>query len=331
MRKLFWVLVGLILLFLVGPSVKYEPVKLFETSLSLPTKNIEHYVQTQESKIVDLKPGNESQVFWYGDSLYQKTKYVLLYLHGFSASPFEGKKMSMEFGKKFNCNVYLHRLEDHGRLDSNSLINLTPDNYLQSAEDAIDIAQNMGDSIILMSCSTGSTLGLILAAHGEKIHSHFMYSPNIDIYDKKSNLLLFPWGKQMSRLVMKGEYQRLHYEEMQRKYWNETYHMNGVFALKYMIRKYMLPKYFEKITHPVFMAYYYKDENNQDDVVSVPRMLDMFNQLGTKPKFKKMMAFPEAQTHMVVSELFCKQWDDVQKETFLFAENVLGLPTNPQK
>jgi hypothetical protein len=47
------------------------------------------------------------------------------------------------------------------------------------------------------------------------------------------------------------------------------------------------PEVFEKIKVPVLMLYYYKDEENQDKVVSVEAMLKAFDELGTPAVFKK--------------------------------------------
>ena len=44
------------------------------------------------------------------------------------------------------------------------LVDLTPENYLESAANAIAIGKALGDSVIIMATSTGGTLALTLAA-----------------------------------------------------------------------------------------------------------------------------------------------------------------------
>ncbi len=312
-------------IFLLGPVVHYEKPVLKKQVVGVSLQNLDNFIEQQETDIKDLKPGNESEVVWFEDSLKTKTKYSVLYLHGFSASPYEGKELAISFGKKYGCNVYLPRLEDHGRDDKNTFVNLTPQNYLQSAKDALDIARILGDSVIVISCSTGATLGLILAAEGEKIHSHLMYSPNIAIADKSSVLLMYPWGKQVGKLVLGGDYNVLKYSEEQKKYWNETYHINGLTTLQYLLDNYMDKEAFEKITHPVLLAYYYKDAKNQDPVVSVDAMLSMYNNIQTDENKKWIKAFPDAGSHMMISSLFSNQMDDITRFTFDYAEKILHL------
>jgi len=327
--KLIWkfslIVPILIIIGFFGPKVKYNDVVFFDSSLDLEGKELERYVIERESKLTDLKSGNAAKIVWADSTQKNKTEYVLLYVHGFSASHQEGFPIHVDFAKRYGLNLYLTRLEDHGRSDRNTFKNLTPDNYIQSVEDAFDIAKQLGQKVIVMSCSTGSTIAAILDAKGEEVYGHIMYSPNIDIADPNSNLLLFPWGEQMAQLVMKGNYKHNVYDTMQQKYWNDVYHINGLFVVKSLIKEYMIQPIFEKIESPVFLGYYYKDEKNQDNVVSVSRMLDFFEQISTPKDLKRIVNFTEAGSHMLCSELFSKQLEDIQKETYLFAEQVLGL------
>jgi esterase/lipase len=318
-------LLGLIAIYLLGPRVKYDTPKLLDTEISTSIAEIEGQIAAKEKMITDIKPGNEAKIIWANDSLKQQTEYCLLYIHGFSASEMEGDPVHRDFAKRYGMNLYLPRLEDHGRADTNSLMTLTPDNYLQSAEEAMDVAKILGKKVIVMSCSTGSTLGLILDAAGEKMEAHIMFSPNIDIADPMSNALVYPWGKQISSLVMNGEHNRINYTPEQQKYWNSIYHMNGVFAMKSMIKSYMTPETFTKIKTPTFLGYYYKDESHQDKVVSVARMLEMYDQISTPTDKKEKMAFSEAGHHVVCSSLVSKEIENIKAKSFAWAEKTLGL------
>ncbi len=324
-KVLFIVMLGLVIVGAMGPKVTYKPALLLDTDINVAINDVEDYVKSKESKIENLKPGNEAKIIWANDSLKVKTPFSVVYLHGFSASHEEGAPIHTEFAKRYGFNLYLSRLEDHGRQDDDTFKNLTPDNFIQSAEDAIDIGKILGEKVIVISCSTGGTLAAILAAAGEDIHSMIMYSPNIDIYDPNSELLLYPWGKQLSSLVLGGEYNRISYTPEQRKYWNEVYHTNGLFALKTIIKDYMNEATFKKISIPIFMGYYYKDDENQDKVVSVPRMLEFYNQISTSKNKKYKVAFPNAGHHVISSYLMNKEVQEVANETYRWAESVLGL------
>lgn len=315
----------ILLFYFFGPVQKYETPKLLDTSLDLNLSDIDRYISEKEAKIPDLKADNQASIIWADTTQRQKTDYAVVYLHGFSASQKEGDPIHRDFAKRYGMNLYLPRLEDHGRLDTNSFVHLTPESYIQSAEDAIDIGKLLGNKVIVMSCSTGGTLSAILASAGENIHCMIMYSPNIDIYDPMSELLIYPWGRQLTELVMNGQYNRVVYDSLGRAYWNYIYHTNALFVLKTMIRDYMTEDHFKKIKIPVFMGYYYKDEEHQDNVVSVKRMLDFYEQISTPEPLKQKMAFPDAGGHVISSSVFSKDISGVKNATFKWAEQVLKL------
>jgi esterase/lipase len=320
------ILIALIgLVFSIGPKVKYSDYTLFDNKKSLDFNALDAVIADQEAKIKNLKPNNHARIIWADSMQKDKTEYCLLYLHGFSASHMEGDPIHRNIASRYGMNLYLPRLADHGRMDSTTFMNLTPDQYIQSAEDALEIAKMLGDKVIVMSCSTGGTLSLILAAGGANIHSLIMYSPNIDIYDPMSELVLYPWGKQLSSLVMKGDYNRIQYTPEAQKYWNTIYHMNGVFAVKYMTKHYMNSVTFNKVKQPVFLGYYYKDEENQDKVVSVKRALECFDQLGTPSSAKTKVAFPEAGHHVISSDIMSPNTSKVAESTIQWMEKTLGI------
>jgi hypothetical protein len=74
---------------------------------------------------------------------------------------------------------------------------------------------------------------------------------------------------------------------------------------------------------PVFMAYYYKNENDQDNTASVPAMLKMFDELGTPNALKQKMAFPETGAHVIASYIRSKDWQGVERETDKFLADIV--------
>jgi len=81
---------------------------------------------------------------------------------------------------------------------------------------------------------------------------------------------------------------------------------------------------FSAVACPVFLAYYYKNDEEQDKTVSVPAMLKMFDELGTPENLKKKMAFPEAGAHVIASYIRSKDWQGVERETELFLSEILS-------
>lgn len=328
-KKILLALCALIILttlvFALGPKVSFAPVSAGPITLDYALSELDSIIHMQEIRIKDLKKDNEARVVWHDESIKQKTPYSVVYLHGFSSSQEEGDPIHENFAHRYGCNLYLSRLYDHGRSSDDSFDEVTPEQLMQSAKEAIAIGKLLGDKVILMSCSTGGTYSAYLATEDPAVHSMIMYSPNINVYDPMSAALLWPWGRQILNKMVGGEYVRQTYGEAQAAYWNATYNTDGLFALMAIIDQTMNEETFKKINIPVFLAYYYENEEKQDKVVSVARMLDFYHQIATPDNLKRKMAFPKAGRHVISADILSKDWEGVQIETFRFAEEVLGL------
>ncbi|MBL0080973.1 MAG: alpha/beta hydrolase [Saprospiraceae bacterium] len=323
-KKVILLLLTPIVIYFIGPKVGFQPIDPKSPPVNMALTELDAWIAAKESSVSDLKPNNEAKIIW-NDSVPRKTKFAVVYLHGFSASWMEGDPVNRNFAKRYGCNLYLSRLEDHGRRDSNSFNTLTSDNFCESAQQALNIGRLLGDSIILMSCSTGSTLSIMLASQYPEIHSFIMLSPNIDIKDPMSALTIGPWGSQLTSLVLGSDYNHITYTAEAQKYWNPVYHKNGIFTTKKIIADHMTEKSFAAIRQPLFMSYYYKDEDHQDDVVSVPRMLDFYEQVATPASKKRKYVSTTANSHVIASGIQSKDWEGVQQACYDFAEQVLKL------
>ncbi len=314
----------LIATYAVGPRVTFDKIDFNKSNNPFPINQLDEIVASNEAKILNIKPNNEAKIVW-ADSTKSKTEYSLLYLHGFSASHEEGSPLHTNFGKRYGCNVYLSRLYDHGRLDSNSLKELTPDRFYKSAEDAYIIAKSLGQKVIIMSCSTGGTLDILLSQKYPEIYGHIMYSPNISIADPTAKLMTLPWGAQILEMVMGGEINHVTYKDAAKPYWLESYHSDGIIAMQTVLDDYMDEEHFKKINQPLFIGAYYKDEEHQDNVVSVAAMRDFYNKISTPVEKKRYIEFPNAGRHVISSHIFSEDLKGVEIATYDFAEQVLGL------
>jgi len=326
------VVIILVIVYLSGPTFPKPVLNNKLPEINLQANEVESYIRGKESKL-KIKPDNESRIIWANDSLKDKTPYCLLYLHGFSASWFEGEPVHSSFASRYGLNLYLPLLASHGIETTESLIDMTPDRLYESAKEALIIAHALGEKVIVMGTSTGGTLMLKLAADfPELIEGLILLSPNIAINNSASFLLSKPWGLQIARKVYKSNYRitNTDFASEDCHYWNCKYRLEAIVYLQQLIESSMKKELFEKVKLPVFMGYYYKDEDHQDKIVRVDAMLKMFEQLGTPENLKQKIAFPEAGDHPIGSKLFSKSWKDVQLASFQFAEEKLGLkPVQP--
>lgn len=318
-----------VMIYLLGPKM---PDPGLNAEVPVISGDISQYVSAMEAH-EKIRPGNEAKILWANDSVQSPTEYVLLYLHGFSASRMEGYPVNESFSKRYGCNAYLARLAAHGLITDNPLIDMTPYRLYESAKQALMIARRLGSKVIVMGTSTGGTLALKLAADfPELVHALILYSPNVEIKNKASFLLSGPWGLQIARINFGGDFSVSDEdpESEQCKYWYCRYRAEGPVFLQQLLDETMKEKVFAKVHCPVFMGYYYKDEQHQDQVVDVKAALRMFTKLSTPDSLKRATAFPEAGAHVIACYLTSKSLGEVEKATCEFAEKVLKMKTEQQ-
>ena len=270
-----------------------------------------------------IKPNNEAKIIW-ADSSKTQTEYAIVYLHGFSASQMEGDPVHQNIAKQFHCNLYLARLAEHGIDTTEDLMNLTAENYWESAKLAYAIGKQIGKKVILMGTSTGGTLALQLAANYPEIAGLILYSPNIEIFDPSAPLLNNPWGLQIGRTVLKSNYVDIKYKDSAYPtYWNKHYRIEAVVALQNLLEATMTEATFKKIHQPTLALYYYKDEAHQDNVVKVKAIQKMMQQIATPSNLKMEMAMPNTGNHVLASPIVSKDIVSVEQATAKFMKEVI--------
>lgn len=316
----------LVILFLSGPKPPKPELDASLPEIRVEIDQMESYIREKESHL-PVKPDNESKIIWENDSLKAKTACCLLYLHGFSASGYEGFPTHINFARRFRANAYIPRLASHGLNVSDPLLDMTPDSLYDSAKEALQIARKLGDQVIIMSTSTGGTLSLKLAAEfPDQIAGLLMLSPNIRINNPSAFLLSGHWGLPIARTFFDGKYRYLNDNQnsSECRYWNCFYRLEAIVYLQQLVDATMNEKLFRRVKTPVFLAYYYQDEAHQDQTVRVDAMLKMFDQLGTPDDLKQKQAF-NAETHVIGCEMFSKVQPQVEQACIRFAEKVMGL------
>jgi esterase/lipase len=321
------IILSLFVIYAVGPRPSKPDFSIHEINLPSSLTDLENNINKSEMTVKGIKPDNQARIIWADSSKREKTKIALLYLHGFSACQAEGDPVHKDLAKKYNANLYLSRLAEHGtdRGDS-TMINLTAGKFEASAEDALSIAKKLGDEVIVLGTSAGGALALYLASRHPEIKAIVLYSPCVKLFDATANILDKPWGLQIARLVSGGRTKKFQSDsKVHANYWQLNYRIEALVALQNLVSNTMKPEIYAKIKCPVFLGYYYKNEKEQDNTVSIPAMLTMFSELGTQPGLKEEKAFPEAGAHVIASYIRSKDWQDVERETDKFLSDIVKL------
>jgi esterase/lipase len=286
---------------------------------------LEDYISAKEAAH-KVKPDNEARIVWANDSTKAKTPYVIVYLHGFSASQEEGNPVHRNIARQFGCNLYLARLSEHGIDTTDALMNMTATSLWESAKEAYVIGKQLGEKVILMGTSTGGTVALELASNFDDVAGLVLYSPNIAINNPSAFLTNNPWGLQIARMVIGGKENVLKDRtDTYKKYWNHQYRLEAIVELQELLETTMIPSHFNKIKCPLLTLYYFKDEKNQDPVVKVSAMKEMFEAVGTPATLKRMIPIPGAGNHVLASPIQSNDIVSVEKETALFLEQIMKL------
>jgi esterase/lipase len=307
-------------IYLLGPKVEDFTI---DTKLPVVTSDIielRNWVRSNEKNNKKIKKGNASEIIFF-DSIPKKTKYSVLYLHGFSASSKEGDPVHKNVALSLKANLYLPRLYSHGLNESEPMLNFNNNDYWDSAKQALAIAKQLGEEVILLATSHGASVALNLESD-PGIVALVLYSPNIEVVDYRSKLLSKPWGLQIARLVLGSKYHFMRNDsDEKKKYWTVKYRIEATTHMQNFINKTMVDQTFKVIEKPVFMGYYYKNDTLQDDVSSVEAMLKMFNKLGSSKKSKK--AFPNSGDHVMTSYLTNQNHDELTLATLSFLDSAV--------
>jgi esterase/lipase len=327
MRK-FWgylpYLVGLLaLLYFLGPKPSPPNLDIIN-NYNLPSQlpSLEAKLTSKETLLEGLKPNNQARIVWADSSQKQQTELAIVYIHGFSASQEEGNPVHRQLAKRYGANLYLARLAGHGiDLGPATMKNLSANDMLQSAQEALAIGRLLGKKVIVVATSFGAALSLQLASKNKDIAALVLYSPCIEVFDKNAKILDNPWGFQLAKLINGSEWTNIKAENKDHdQYWSLRYHLSAVVALQNFLTHAMVPATFARVSCPTFLGYYYKNQNEQDPVVSVAALLKMYDALGSTQKQK--VAFSNTGNHVLTSPVLSKDVATVQAATFKFLDTI---------
>lgn len=115
---------------------------------------------------------------------------------------------------------------------------VTGNDWLNDAAEALAIGQSIGERVILVGTSTGGTLALWLAQQGltDAVAAQILISPNLGPRQRASELLAGPWGAQLLSLLVGEEYRWQPLNAEQAKYWTWQYPARALLPMMAVVR-----------------------------------------------------------------------------------------------
>ena len=336
MQRILLTLTGLVLLFLFwlfrpGP----DPVD-FTVPAELPVlpygaEQIDNEIHRSELEAGPLKADNHARIIWNPEFRNRKAPCSIIYIHGFSASYGEGSPLHTQVAQAMGCHLYVSRLHGHGLRTDEPLSDMDPGEILEDAGKAVAIGNILGEEVILMGTSMGGMLSIHLASdYPESVDVLVLFAPLIEFASRSSVLFDRSWGQRIMRLLMGGPLIRFEPDsDDHRRYWYTQYRTESLGVLKTMKRELLSGPVYEQITQPVFAGYYFEDDDEQDEVVSVAAIREIRDRFGTPPEQREFHAFTRADDHVISSSYRTKGYKEVRDVLIPFLEKhtSIALPT----
>ena len=261
------VLVVLISFIVFGPRAKvvlfWKPSasrvqlgKMPEEITSADLKELRKTISDLEYGIPEVPDGAEKSISFSSESRPKRTKYCVLYVHGYSATRQEISPVPENIAKALHANYYGTRLTGHG-LDGETLADTTANDWLFDITEAWHVAHQLGEKVIVISTSTGGTLSTWLAQQPEvKPHlaALIMVSPNFQPKHWATPLFLWPWSRYWMPLLGGDTHGWEPSNESGAKYWTYRYPVRSIHTLAALVKEVRKSKV-EQISAPSLFLY----------------------------------------------------------------------------
>ena len=275
-RLLVLFVLGCLIVFFLGPRVSVDQTI---RDVDLP-ENLDDYLLKSESRFSDIVPGAEKVIVWADRDQKQKTEFAIVFLHGFSATRQEIAPTCDILAAKIGANLFYTRLGGHGR-GGEAMGRARANEWLNDVAEAVAIGRRLGDKIILIGSSTGSTLAVWAAMHEglqQGIQGLVLMSPNFYPANPMSGVALIPWGKQIGQAIMGDIREWKPVNELQAKYWTHRYPSDVVFSMMGLVDL-VEGLDLRNMTIPVLVLH-----SDRDKVISVERVKERYEEIGSSRK-----------------------------------------------
>lgn len=270
--------------FFAGPRAD-KSVKV--TDVTIPD-DLDSYLQQKEAALGDVFEGFEKQILWANEDK-RRTEQSIVFIHGFSASRFELSPLVEDLGDSLGANVYFTRLAGHGQ-PGHAMASASVNDWIYDGLEAIEIGRRIGDNVIIISNSTGSTIAAWICAHPDlaaNVAANVMLSPNFGPKDDNARVLLWPWGKQIAQLIEGKERSWEPANEKHGKYWTTSYPTSALVNMMGLVDL-LQETNLQTTTVPTQIIY-----SDKDTVVDPDQIKAGFERLGSP--YKRLIAFNDSE------------------------------------
>jgi pimeloyl-ACP methyl ester carboxylesterase len=263
------IVVGLVLAVVLGPRVRFE----VEWREAAPTDDLDRWIAGEEGGIPEIRPGDARGIVWHDAESHAPTPISIVYLHGFSADRHEIEPVVSDLARTFGANVYFTRLMGHGR-DGSAMAEATVEGWLSDAAEAIGVGGRIGETVVLIGTSTGGTLATWVATREEaqdRLGAVVLLSPNYQLANKQSRIMLLPWGALVARLVAGKERCFTAENDEQERHWTTCYPISAIATMMGLV-EFVRTLDVSGITKPTLVMY--SPDDQVVDAIETARVVE---------------------------------------------------------
>jgi pimeloyl-ACP methyl ester carboxylesterase len=323
-KTLFFVSAIIFGVWVFGPL---EPAKMdvgFDANLL--GENLNSYLMVQEKKFNDITIGVQKRVIW-ADKVGKKTPLSIIYIHGFSATSEEIRPVPDQIASALKANLYYTRLTGHGRSPM-AMAEPNVADWMSDIAEAIAIGRKIGQRIIVISTSTGSTLSATAALNpilSRDISGFIFISPNFGINNPFAKLLTWPAARWWVPLIAGKMRHSTPRNKQHSKFWTTTYPTIAAIPMAAIVKA-VTEQDFSKVTIPALFYF-----SLEDKVVDPEATKNMTRKWGGRKKIINvtMTEQDDKYSHIVTGNIVSpNQTDYTVRETIKWISSLLNNSNN---
>lgn len=322
LKSLAGLVLALAALYFLGPVNEFGPDT--PTARQAPPTalaDLDPWLQTSESKFEGLRPGTAKGVVWASADK-QQTPWSVVYIHGFSATRLETAPLADQVAKALGANLFYTRLSGHG-LPGQAMGEASAQDWMADTLEAVRIGKTLGRKVLVISCSTGSTLSTWLGTtpQAADVSAFVFISPNFGLKNKMSELINGHWGQQIATAIS-GD--TIRYEQTDPREvvaWTGSYPTKALFPMMALVKK-VRDSDLSAFQKPVLVLY-----SAADQTVDPEEIKATFARLGSQQKSIDAVTYSQSKgQHVLAGDIRDPQSVAPMAESIVNWTNSLAIP-----
>ena len=289
----------LVVLFFLGPVNEFgSDVPTVRPAPPTALNELDTWLADSESHFQQLRPGTAKGIVWANNEKV-KTPWSVVYIHGFSATRLETSPLAEKLAASLGANLFYTRLTGHG-LAGEDMGKATAQDWMADTIEAIRIGQSLGDRVLVISCSTGSTLstwfGTTQAA--SNVGAFVFISPNFGLKNKMSELINGHWGQHIATAVSGDTITYEQTDPREAVAWTGSYPTKALFPMMALVKK-VRDSDLANFKSPVLVLY-----SPADQTVDPENIKEAFARLGSDKKTIEAVTYSNSKgQHVLTGEI----------------------------